>query len=339
MKNFQIVICWMFTLIAKASVGSAQLIAYESFSGMPVGGGINGSGSDATGWTEPSWQGASSPYLGIGNQSPNMTYQITNGALLNGEDRCAIISTAPEPTAGTNAVTRTLPPLNSTFFMSFLVRPLSVGTGSDSLMVQFRSGSTLLGGVEMLPNTAQSSLLLNALQAEGAGSGGSSGNTSLSANVTYFVVLKVSRPNSFSFSCEGWINPTQTPQPSRQFYWTSSSVPTNASSVDRVSLNSYSFDNGGPSTSAAIDEIRLGYTWNDVVPESTTQTVVPTLSIAPAVAVNWQSKEDKSYQPQRSYDLTNWVNFGSTISGDGQQQSFFDSADQVPRSFYRVIER
>jgi hypothetical protein len=64
-------------------------------------------------------------------------------------------------------------------------------------------------------------------------------------------------------------------------------------------------DTGGPSTSLAIDEIRVGYTWNDVVPPSTTQAVVPQLSIAPAVAVNWQSRTNKTYQPQRSYDLTN----------------------------------
>jgi len=67
--------------------------------------------------------------------------------------------------------------------------------------------------------------------------------------------------------------------------------------------------------------------------------VVPTLTIAPAIAVNWQSKTNKTYQPQRSYDLTNWADFGATISGNGQQRSFLDSADQVPKSFYRVIER
>jgi hypothetical protein len=108
---------------------------------------------------------------------------------------------------------------------------------------------------------------------------------------------------------------------------------------DAFTLSASSSDSGGPSSLVAIDEIRVGYTWNDVVPQSTTQAVVPSLSIDPAVAVNWQSRTNKTYQPQRSYDLTNWVNFGSTISGDGQQKGFLDSADQVPKSFYRVIER
>ena len=33
---------WIATLFASASLASAQLIAYESFSGMPTGGGISG---------------------------------------------------------------------------------------------------------------------------------------------------------------------------------------------------------------------------------------------------------------------------------------------------------
>jgi hypothetical protein len=37
--------------------------------------------------------------------------------------------------------------------------------------------------------------------------------------------------------------------------------------------------------------------------------------------------------------MINWTDFGATVSGNGQQRNFFDSADQVPKSFYRVIER
>jgi hypothetical protein len=83
---------WIATLLASASLASAQLIAYESLSGMPTGGGISGSGVDAVGWTQSSWQGATAPYHSIGNQAPAMTYQITNGGLVSGGGRCVILS-------------------------------------------------------------------------------------------------------------------------------------------------------------------------------------------------------------------------------------------------------
>jgi hypothetical protein len=328
---------WLFPLVASASIASAQLIAYESFSGMTAGGSLNGSGADATGWTQASWQGATSPYHSIGNQSPNMTYQITNGALLNGGDRCAIISTAPEPTAGTNAVTRTLPSLNSTFFVSFLIRPLSAGTGSDKIMLQFRSGSTYLGAIGFVLDEVMGQFRVEPQFGSTSGSVVSAVQR-LSVGQTHFIAMRFNRASSTQFSYFGYINPPTTLPTRASFTYEAFDLPTN-SSFNTLFLSSYSFDNAGPSSSIAIDEIRIGYTWNDVVPQSTTQTVVPQLAIAPAVAVNWQSKTNKSYQPQRSYDLTNWVDFGSTIAGDGQQKGFLDSADQVPKSFYRVIER
>ena len=304
---------------------------------MPTGGGISGSGSDATGWTQSSWQGSIAPYHSIGNQAPNMTYQITNGGLVSGGDRCAVITTAPEPTTGTNGATRTLPPINSTFFISFLVRPLSAGTGSDKIMIQLRSGTTFLGAVGVIPDEVTGRFDIVPQFGTTGGSAGYRG-VGLSVSQTYLIAMRVTRSTASQLSFFGYINPPATIPSQTDFDYNTSNLPS-SSPFNTIALSSYSFDNGGPSTTVAIDEIRVGYTWGDVVPQSTTQTVVPTLTIAPAIAVNWQSKTSKTYQPQRSYDLSNWVDFGATISGNGQQRSFLDSADQVPKSFYRVIER
>jgi hypothetical protein len=149
---------WIATLLASASLASAQLIAYESFSGMPTGGGISGSGVDAVGWTQSSWQGAVAPYHSIGNQAPNMTYQITNGALLNGGDRCAIISTAPEPTVTTLALSRSFPTVASTAFVSLLIRPLTVGTGSDEITLTLQASTNALGTLNFKPSLNQTAI-------------------------------------------------------------------------------------------------------------------------------------------------------------------------------------
>lgn len=322
-------------LLSSVSMASAQVIAYESFSGMPTGGGIGGSGSDATGWTQSSWQGSTAPYHSIGNQAPNMTYQITNGGLVSGGDRCAIISTAPEPTTAEFAFSRTIVPVNTTLYFSFLLRPLTIGTGSDLIRFAIKGSADGLLGVGLRPDQAQQYLGLSGDLTNFQGSYYFN-TTKTYLNNTYFVVGRVTRESSTFTRIEIKLNPRATDSGSS---WNIAASGGGQASYNTVSIICSSSDTAGPSTTVAIDEIRVGYTWNDVVPQSTTQTVVPTLSIAPAIAVNWQSKTNKSYQPQRSYDMINWTDFGTTISGNGQQRNFLDSADQVPKSFYRVIEQ
>lgn len=328
---------WIATLLLTASVATAQLIAYESFSGMPTGGGISGSGADATGWTQSSWQGATAPYHSIGNQAPNMTYQIASGALLNGGDRCAVVSTAPEPTGTIRSVSRAFPTAVSTAFISLLVRPLTIGTGSDVITLTLRGGTNELVSLTLKPNLTQTSLTVG-LHNFGGNSGTYRGP--IFAGNTYLIAIQFIRTSQTSFFIDAWVNPPQA-MPSSAGVGPVGGSPAwvNVPDLNGLALTASSIDTGGPSTSVAIDEIRIGYTWNDVVPQTNTGTVVPTLSIAPAIAVNWQSKTNKSYQPQRSYDMINWTDFGATISGNGQQRNFLDSADQVPKSFYRVLER
>ncbi len=106
--------------------------------------------------------------------------------------------------------------------------------------------------------------------------------------------------------------------------------------VDSMGLKLSSTDTGGPSSTAAFDELRVGYTWNDVVPQGPPLPLVPNLQITRAVKLSWQSDATKSYQPQRSYDFSNWFNYGSAISGNGNVISIFDSTDVTAETLYRV---
>jgi hypothetical protein len=65
---------------------------------------------------------------------------------------------------------------------------------------------------------------------------------------------------------------------------------------------------------------------------------VPSVQIDPAMRIRWISETNKSYQQQKSYDLTNWSNFGAARSGNGAPLEFFDSVDDS-KAFYRVIAR
>ena len=88
-----------------------------------------------------------------------------------------------------------------------------------------------------------------------------------------------------------------------------------------------------------IDEIRVGHTWNDVVP----QTIVPTPHLAPitinnAVKIEWPSEIGKTYQPKYSFNTKEWFDFGNPVSGTGEALFFLDSPAGDDRKFYRVEE-
>src|SRR5918912_1126313 len=65
-----------------ASLSHAQSLGYESFAGMPVGAGVAGSGSNSTGWVDAGWSTADGPRFQIADSTPNLTYQIPGGGLV-----------------------------------------------------------------------------------------------------------------------------------------------------------------------------------------------------------------------------------------------------------------
>ena len=93
---------------------------------------------------------------------------------------------------------------------------------------------------------------------------------------------------------------------------------------------------GGPASAVILDELRMGYTWRDVVPQGPPPETVPTLQISRAVKLSWQSDLTTFYQPQISYDMSNWFDLGSTITGTGNTISIFDSTDLDAKKSYRV---
>ncbi|NBC66716.1 MAG: hypothetical protein GVY07_13800 [Bacteroidetes bacterium] len=105
---------------------------------------------------------------------------------------------------------------------------------------------------------------------------------------------------------------------------------------DGIGLSVSSTDTGGPSTTVLIDEIKIGYTWNDVVLQAPDSELVPDVSIEQAIVLRWQSQTDKSYQVQYSYDMDTWFDLGSVVSGNNQIKELFDAIDQDAKKFYRI---
>ena len=268
---------------------------------------------------------------------PSLTYQISGGALISGGNRAVQLGTAPEPVSGVLLAFRNIPAQTTTVYMSFLVRPTAIGTGSDSLDIRFSSGTTFLGRMALQPDQAQQYLQIK-LPFDGAGGTSSSGagpyNLTLSSQQTYFVVARITRPVATTFSIEVWVNPPAVYPGSTTLFLSRAGA--SSASLDNIGLGISSIDTGGPSTSATFDEIRVGYTWSDVVLAGPVPQLVPDLQITQAAKLQWQSQSGKTYQVQTSYDLSTWVNFGSAITGNGTLKTVFDSADQDAKKFYRV---
>jgi hypothetical protein len=63
----------------------------------------------------------------------------------------------------------------------------------------------------------------------------------------------------------------------------------------------------------------------------------PTLSIVPAVAVQWLAQAGAVYQVQVSTEAVVWTNLGSPVRGDGTVQRVFETTPEHARRFYRVV--
>jgi hypothetical protein len=175
---------------------------------------------------------------------------------------------------------------------------------------------------------------MDVVRDSGNGFSGFGSSKSLLLEQTYMVVLRITRPNSTSISMEYWVDPTG--EYFEEPVYSGSVFGLLDSSFNRLSIPIISSDSGGPATSVIFDQLRLGYTWQDVIEQRPVPATIPTLSINTAVDFRWQTEVGMSYQPQYSFDLNTWINLGPIISGNGQIKQVYDSTDGVVRKFFRV---
>jgi len=319
---------FIFAAIAATPL-KAQLISYESFSDMPLGN-VAGTGSDSSGWLGSGWSNAISPYYQCVDPTPDLTYQFSNSSrFINGGNRALRVTTAPEPTSGTNRAFRTISAQNTTLHASFLVRAEAVGSGTDAVEFNVGDAAGAVGRVVLTPNLDGTGMLCALIAPNGFSWGA---GPLLPVGQTTHVVLRLARTSATLYKTQYWVNGVLS-----SAFDIEIPVASNAA-LSRVLVSSSSADTGGPASTVSIDEIRVGYTYNDVLPAAPPPEEVPSVQIEPAMRIRWASEASKSYQPQKSYDLTSWSNFGSARSGNGAPLEFFDSVDDS-KAFYRVIVR
>ncbi len=313
-----------FLSIASAN---AQLLSYESFSDMPLGA-VSGTGSDSSGWATSGWSDAVSPYYQCVDPAPDLTYQFPSSSRsLDGGNRALQITTAPEPTSGTNRAFRTFSAQNTTLHASFLVRVANVGSGTDAIEFNVGDSTNAVGRIVFTPNLDGTAMNC-ALVAPNGFSWGS--GPQLPVGQTTHVVMRLARASATLYKVQYWVNGVVSSP-----FDLDNGVASNAV-LSRVSLTSYSGDSGGPVSSLIFDEIRIGYTYDNALPPAPAAQEVTTLAIEPAMRVRWLSKTSTSYQVQKSYNLTNWNNIGASVAGTGGYLEYFDSINDS-EAFYKVL--
>jgi len=307
----------------------AQNIAYEGFTGIPSGSALTETGINSSGWLDAGWNLASNQRILVSSEPPALSYQIPAGGFVDGGSNSLALRTSPEPTGDADVAIRHIAPQNATIWMSFLIRPIQIGTGSDSFDILFKSNGTTYGkfsiqldqsGTYMNCNSVGNSITIRA------------GN--LSAGNTYLIVIRYTRPTASQFGLLHWINPRAT-------YSTPTSTPATGyipsdSNIDQIGIKVSSNDISGPTSEIRLDEIRLGYKWEDVVLPLPVQGTVPALEINQAVQLRWQTTSSNRYQIQTSYDLINWTNIGTEYIGDGTIKEVYEALDTNHKRFWRV---
>lgn len=321
---------------ASILMAGAQQIAHESFTGMTVDGDATGSGSDAAGWSDPVWTGAAAPRFKIVDPLPNLSYQVSGGQLLDGTDRALELTTAPPANSPTGeSLTRHFTPVNTTIYFSCLVRIKEIGTGSESIFIHFGNASRTLQRIRIRPKDQTAARLDVPLTAETYSTYGTP--KTLNLDQTHLVVLKLGweQDTQVDIVANYWLDPPATnPPASGNFSINRFSLPIEP--LDTLSFQVWTSDESGPATIAQIDEIRVGYTWQDVVLEPVAPMLVPETELRQARHLRWQSMARVTYQPEYSYDLTTWHNLGGTIAGDGTLKGVFDDTEGTEKKYYRV---
>ena len=336
MRNHLTVSSWkaLFVLVLVSVVlpasATAQLIAYESFAGLPLGTGVPGTGSGSFGWAS-AWQGAgtTSARFQIVDPTPNMSYQIAGGVLLDGKNRALQITTAPEPIAGSVMMTRDLPAIPGTFYISFLVRMPTLGSGTDGIDFHVMTGATAVVRYGFEPGVTSGQV--RSLGPDASGSSSVVGGIPIDAT-SHLILVEValtSTPNiytireetdppvvtTFSGGLNGYTGPFQ-----------------------RLGISVRSTDAAGPTSTVLIDEIRVGYRRADVLPPFA-PALAPKLEIEAADKLRWPTETGKTYQVQYSHDMVTWYNLGAPVIGNGQIQEKYDRSEPDAKRTYRIEVR
>ena len=216
------------------------------------------------------------------------------------------------------------------------MRLTELGTGTEGIFINFGNATKTLQSLSIRPDQGQGFATLDIPLVSATISRLGFAKT-LNPNQTYLLVARLTweQTTSLKVTAEYWLNPPAA-FPGDPGFFTQNQFTLPIDPLDRISVAVITSDESGPATNAQIDEIRLGYTWKDVVLDLAVAEEVPNTELRQARYLRWQSITGKTYQPKFSYNLSTWQNLGGSIVGDGTLKGVFDDTEGTEKKFYRV---
>ncbi len=251
---------------------NAQIIVSETFSGL-AGPGFQG--SDSAGWSDSGWNGGVTPYFSIVTPQSPLKYQVSGGGLINGGTNALQLTTAPKPVPTNTIAYRSFTNQNSTIYISWLINVTSAGT-SDTISVDLLNSTNIVVAFDFNPNNTPPPIGSISTIFTGAQSfsfGGSGGSVSGITNTTHLIVVKYT-PNAYGCGISLWVDPSYSSYNTPQ--GTGNAIGTLQKKLDGIGFEINSVALGGPKTTILVDQLNVGYTWNDVVPFTNQPTPSPT---------------------------------------------------------------
>ena len=227
---------------------------------------------------------------------------------------------APEPTTGYRSIKRSFSPINASLFIGFTFQISTIGSGSDAFYFD------LLDSSNKIIKTLTIKPLMNS-DYPGFFEGGSIPNGT-SATV-YYALMEV-RPGPNSYDAIGWINPAN-------YSWRAINNSVNTENdLASIQFRVYSNDSIGPHTSLRIDNLKIGLTWDSVVPPLNTTAAFPNFTFEKAHRIVWYGAGTLKYRVEASDDMLTWVSLNNFTNGNNANMELYVPIQGATR-FFRVV--
>ena len=324
MKIYSILLFFLLSaLVAQADEYSIASDHFDSY----TSGDIVGQGAIGAGWTS-GWTGSGMPYIQRAIAPVPIDYQIpTRGALVS-QGGCLVLTTSPEPTTGEKSVQRDFTPVMADLFVGFTFQISTIGSGTDQVFADvLDSSGAIIKTITIKPsmNTTYPGLYLYS----GAGSSGGTSLPSGTSSTVYFALFEIRRATTY-YNPSVWINPAD-------FYLRSSAgaFTTNNNHLNTIRFRVSSSDSIGPYTTVRIDNVRIGLTWDSVVPPLPSNAEFPNFSFEQAHRLQWYGDSTKKYRVEASTDMLTWSPLNSYTNGANKNMELFVPL-QGSKRFFRI---